>query len=57
VDTFVVSCPKDYAMYSDAVKTTGHADHMTVRDIVQLVDEASTAPGALGVASGVAVEA
>ncbi len=40
VDTFVVACPKDFAMFSDAVKTTGNEGKMTVVDIVQLVDRA-----------------
>ncbi|MCK4177285.1 heterodisulfide reductase-related iron-sulfur binding cluster [Aciditerrimonas ferrireducens] len=40
VDTFVVACPKDFTMYSDAVKTTGHEQDMTVVDLVQLVAEA-----------------
>jgi Fe-S oxidoreductase/nitrate reductase gamma subunit len=41
VDTFVVACPKDFTMYTDAVKTTGHEQDMTVVDLVQLVAEAS----------------
>ena len=40
VGTFVVSCPKDVTMFSDAAKTTGHDDRLTVLDIVRLVDEA-----------------
>ena len=40
VDTFVVACPKDFTMYTDAAKTTGHAQSMTVVDIVELVTEA-----------------
>lgn len=43
VQTFAVACPKDYVMYSDAVKTTGHAERLVVSDIVQLVDEARVA--------------
>jgi Fe-S oxidoreductase/nitrate reductase gamma subunit len=42
VELFVVACPKDLAMYSDAVKTTGHEDRLTVVDIVSLVAEAQT---------------
>ena len=56
VERFVVACPKDYAMYSDAVKTTGHADHLTVCDIVQLVEQASAGAGTVGVASGESIE-
>ncbi|MCL4413880.1 MAG: (Fe-S)-binding protein [Actinobacteria bacterium] len=37
VDTFVVACPKDFAMYSDAVKTTGHEPDLRVVDLVELV--------------------
>lgn len=40
VELFVVSCPKDFAMYTDAVKTTGHEGRLTVVDIVSLVAEA-----------------
>ncbi|HLF40948.1 MAG TPA: (Fe-S)-binding protein [Acidimicrobiia bacterium] len=40
VDTFVVACPKDMTMYSDAAKTTGHEDTMAVVDIIQLVEQA-----------------
>jgi Fe-S oxidoreductase len=36
---FVVACPKDIIMYTDAVKTTGNEDKIEVRDIVQLVEE------------------
>jgi Fe-S oxidoreductase len=41
VDRFVVACPKDFVMYSDAVKTTGHDNHMQVVDLVQLVEQAA----------------
>ena len=34
---FVVSCPKDMTMYSDAAKTTGNAEQLTVLDIIRLV--------------------
>jgi Fe-S oxidoreductase len=40
VNTFIVACPKDYAMYSDAVKTSGNEDKMVVKDIVDLLEEA-----------------
>jgi Fe-S oxidoreductase len=40
VDTFVVACPKDMTMYSDAAKTTGHEESMAVLDVVQLLDAA-----------------
>ncbi|MBI5935469.1 MAG: hypothetical protein HY867_17335, partial [Chloroflexi bacterium] len=37
---FIVTCPKDMIMYSDAVKTTGNEGRIEVRDIIQLVAEA-----------------
>jgi Fe-S oxidoreductase len=40
VDHFVVACPKDYVMYSEAVKTTGYEDVITVIDLVQLMERA-----------------
>jgi Fe-S oxidoreductase len=44
VDYFVVACPKDYVMYSDAVKTTGNEDRLQVVDLVQLTERALRAP-------------
>ena len=40
VPTFVVACPKDLAMFRDAVKTTGNEGKITVRDIAELVTDA-----------------
>jgi Fe-S oxidoreductase/nitrate reductase gamma subunit len=40
VDTFVVSCPKDYVMFGDAVKSTNNEGRIVVRDIAELVYEA-----------------
>lgn len=37
---FIVACPKDVVMYTDAVKTTGNEDKIEVRDVIQLVAEA-----------------
>ena len=37
---FIVTCPKDMMMYSDAVKTTGNEGKIEVRDLIQLVAEA-----------------
>jgi Fe-S oxidoreductase len=37
---FVVACPKDMAMYSDAVKTTGYEGKIEVVDVARLVAEA-----------------
>ncbi len=44
VTHFVVACPKDMAMFSDAVKTAGYGDRMSVVDIVQLVAMATMPP-------------
>ncbi len=40
VDHFIVACPKDYTMFTDAVKTSGNEGNMVVKDIIELVDEA-----------------
>ncbi|RMG67175.1 MAG: (Fe-S)-binding protein, partial [Calditrichaeota bacterium] len=40
VDYFVVACPKDYTMYTDAVKTSGNEGKIEVKDIIELVAEA-----------------
>jgi Fe-S oxidoreductase len=37
---FIVTCPKDMIMYSDAVKTTGNEARIEVRDLILLVAEA-----------------
>jgi Fe-S oxidoreductase len=53
IDTFVVACPKDVTMYTDAAKTTGHDATLAVVDVIQLVDEAfdrSRLPQPAGVA-------
>ncbi|MGD0874109.1 MAG: (Fe-S)-binding protein [Acidimicrobiales bacterium] len=44
VGQFVVACPKDVTMFSDAVKTTRADDRLSVRDITVLIDEAMTRP-------------
>ena len=41
VKYFVVSCPKDMIMYSDAVKTTGNEGKIEVVDIAQLIFQAA----------------
>ncbi len=38
VSFFVVSCPKDMVMYSDAVTTTGNEGNIEVVDIAQLLE-------------------
>ena len=40
VDTFVVACPKDYVMFTDAVKAAGLEDRLQIKDIIELVGEA-----------------
>lgn len=40
VQTLVVSCPKDVAMFQDAVKTTGNEGKITVKELSNLVYEA-----------------
>ncbi len=40
VDQFIVTCPKDLAMYRDAVKTTSQEEHLAVKDLIDLVYEA-----------------
>jgi Fe-S oxidoreductase len=37
---FIVACPKDVVMYTDAVKTTGNEGKIEVRDVIQLIAEA-----------------
>ena len=39
-EVLAVACPKDVTMYQDALKTTGHAERLKVRDVVELVREA-----------------
>jgi Fe-S oxidoreductase len=40
VDYFVVACPKDVTMYEDAIKTSGHAGEIQLRELAELVLEA-----------------
>ena len=40
IDHFVVACPKDAAMFSDAVKSSGNEDKFEVKEITELVAEA-----------------
>jgi Fe-S oxidoreductase len=40
VPTFVVACPKDIAMFRDAVKTTGNEGKVAVKDLAELVLDA-----------------
>ena len=40
VQVLVVACPKDYVMFSDALKTTGLEGRLAVKDLGELVAEA-----------------
>jgi Fe-S oxidoreductase len=40
VELFVVACPKDVTMYEDAIKTSGNADKIQLRELTELVEEA-----------------
>lgn len=44
VEYFIVACPKDYAMFTDAVKTSGNEGRIVVEDIAGLVAEAVGIP-------------
>lgn len=46
VQTVVVTCPKDLVMFADAVKTTGLERQLEVKDLVQLVEQATRPPEA-----------
>jgi len=41
VQHFVVACPKDLTMYRDAVKTAGLEGRIVVKDLIELVEEAT----------------
>jgi Fe-S oxidoreductase len=43
VDYFVVTCPKDVTMYEDAIKTSGNAERIELRELTELVEEALVA--------------
>ncbi len=40
IQYFVTACPKDYTMYTDAVKNLGKSDEIQVVDLIELVAEA-----------------
>jgi Fe-S oxidoreductase len=44
VSNFVVTCPKDFTMFSDAAKNTGADQQMDVVDVIQLVLKAVGGP-------------
>ena len=39
IDLFTVACPKDVTMYEDAIKTSGHAAEIELRELSELVLE------------------
>jgi Fe-S oxidoreductase len=41
VELFIVSCPKDVTMYEDAIKTSGNANRIVLRELTELIEEAS----------------
>ena len=47
VELFVVACPKDVTMYEDAIKTSGNADRIELRELTELIEEALVAERAL----------
>src|SRR5579859_4027142 len=51
VDYFVVACPKDVTMYTDAVKTSGYEGQIAVKDIIELVHEALEARSTVAASS------
>ena len=40
VALFVVSCPKDVTMFEDAIKTSGNAERLELRELTELLEEA-----------------
>jgi Fe-S oxidoreductase len=47
VELFVVSCPKDVTMYEDAIKTSGNAERIELRELTELIEEALVSPDQL----------
>jgi Fe-S oxidoreductase len=41
LDYFIVACPKDVTMYEDAIKTSGHANDIQLKEVSELVAEAT----------------
>jgi Fe-S oxidoreductase len=40
VNTLIVACPKDYVMFTDAVKAAGLENTLHIKDLIELVEEA-----------------
>ena len=43
LDYFVVACPKDVTMFEDAIKTSGNAERLELRELTELLEEALVA--------------
>jgi Fe-S oxidoreductase len=41
LQVYVVSCPKDLTMFEDALKATGHEGKFVVRELIELIGEAT----------------
>jgi Fe-S oxidoreductase/cytochrome b561 len=50
VQLFVVCCPKDVTMFEDAIKTSGNAERIELRELTELVEEALVPRGAVAAA-------
>jgi Fe-S oxidoreductase/nitrate reductase gamma subunit len=40
IEIFVVACPKDVTMYEDAIKTSGNAERIELRELTELIEQA-----------------
>jgi Fe-S oxidoreductase len=49
VELFVVACPKDVTMYEDAIKTSGNAERIELREVTELIEESLVASPAMAV--------
>ncbi len=45
ISTLIATCPKDLVMFRDALKSTGVEGQIEVKDLAELVDEASSLSG------------
>ena len=50
VTLFIVACPKDVTMYEDAIKTSGNAERIALREVTELIEEALAGERELGTA-------
>jgi Fe-S oxidoreductase len=47
IEVFVVACPKDVTMYEDAIKTSGNAGRIELRELTELIEAALLPAAAL----------